>query len=87
LLVTAAAPARAETAVRADEEVSPARCRRLVDRSRGRGGDIEFSLYPGAVHGFDDPGRRRQTETANASATAEATERAERFFAEQLRPR
>jgi dienelactone hydrolase len=69
----------------ADKEVSPARCKRLVDRSRERGGDIEFTLYPGAVHGFDDPGRRRQSEAANASAKADATERAERFFAEQLR--
>jgi carboxymethylenebutenolidase len=71
----------------ADEEVSPARCNRLVDRSRARGGDIEFTLYPGAVHGFDDPGRRRQSEAANASAKADATAQAERFFAEQLRPR
>jgi dienelactone hydrolase len=71
----------------ADEEVSPARCRRLVDRSRARGGDIDFTLYPGAAHGFDDPGGKRQGVAANASATADATARAERFFAEQLRPR
>ncbi|HKA78629.1 MAG TPA: dienelactone hydrolase family protein [Xanthobacteraceae bacterium] len=69
----------------ADEEVSPARCKRLVDRSRARGGDIEFTLYPGAVHGFDAPGARRQSEAANASAKADATAQAERFFAAQLR--
>jgi len=68
----------------ADEEVSPARCKRLVDRSRARGGDIEFTLYPGAVHSFDAPGRR-QSEAANASAKADATAQAERFFAAQLR--
>jgi carboxymethylenebutenolidase len=71
----------------ADEEVSSARCRRLVERSRARGGDIAIEVYPGATHDFDDPGRARRNVAANASAKADATARAERFFAEQLRPR
>ena len=72
---------------RADEEVSSSRCRRLVERSRARGGDIAIEIYPGATHDFDDPGSKRQVVTANAIAKADAMARAERFFAEQLRPR
>jgi dienelactone hydrolase len=71
----------------ADEEVSPKICQQLVERSRAQGGDIEIKLYPGAQHGFDDPGRVRQGVRANASATADAKGRAERFFAERLRRR
>src|SRR5215470_15917000 len=54
----------------ADEETSPQRCRRLVERSRSLGGDISVKLYPGASHGFDDPGR--QKEPSNRTATADA---------------
>jgi len=68
----------------ADEETSPRRCSALVERSRKAGGDITMTLYPGAVHGFDDPGRARQANPANAKATADATARALRFFAERL---
>jgi carboxymethylenebutenolidase len=69
---------------RADEEVSSARCRRLVERSRARGGDIAIEIYPGATHDFDDPGGKRQGVAANAIAKADAMARAERFFAEWL---
>jgi dienelactone hydrolase len=68
----------------ADEEVSYRRCRRLVERSRKAGGDIDITLYPGATHGFDDPGRTRQNIPANRSAKDDATARALRFFAERL---
>jgi dienelactone hydrolase len=68
----------------ADEEVSPRACQRLVERSRAQAGDIELSLYPGATHDFDDPGNKRQSVEANASAKADAIMRALRFFAEQL---
>jgi len=71
----------------ADEETSPRRCRRLVEGSRQRGGDIEITLYPGAVHGFDDPGRARQRSPANQSAKADSMVRARRFFADRLRGR
>jgi dienelactone hydrolase len=70
-----------------DEEVSYRRCRALVERSRKLGGDITITLYPGATHGFDDPGRRRQEIAANRSAKADATEQSLRFFADQLRKR
>jgi dienelactone hydrolase len=68
----------------ADEETSSRRCNALVERSRKTGGDITMTLYPGATHGFDDPGRARQSNPANQKAKADATAQALRFFAEQL---
>jgi dienelactone hydrolase len=67
-----------------DEEVSPRVCRDFVARSRALGGDIEIRLYDGATHGFDDPGRQRQSLRSNARALADAVERAQRFFAREL---
>lgn len=64
----------------ADEEVSPKRCEELVKRSQGAGGDISILLYPGATHGFDDPGRKRQSVEANATATEDVVKRATAFF-------
>lgn len=69
----------------ADEEVSAKRCQTFAQSSRNQGGDIEFWLYPGATHSFDDPGTRRQRVAANAAATNDAIPRAERFFARHLR--
>lgn len=69
----------------ADDEVSARRCAQLVDASRKRGADIEIVLYAGAEHGFDDPGRRRQGEAANAAAKAEATAKALAFVAEAVK--
>jgi carboxymethylenebutenolidase len=65
----------------ADEEVSARRCDDFVKLSRTRGADIEITLYPGAEHGFDDPGRKRQSEAANAAAKADATARVLAFVA------
>jgi dienelactone hydrolase len=70
----------------ADEEVSPRRCADLVARSRVRGGDVEYRLYPGATHDFDDPSPSHQNYDANAAATADAIARATEFFASVLRP-
>jgi carboxymethylenebutenolidase len=69
----------------ADEEVSPKRCTALVDKSRASGGDIEFTLYPGATHDFDDPGTERRSNPANVAATADAMPKAAAFFAGILR--
>ncbi len=69
----------------ADEEVSPARCRRFVEASRAIGGNIKIRIYDGASHGFDDPGQRRQRIRANAEAAEDAMRRAQRFMAEVLR--
>jgi dienelactone hydrolase len=70
----------------ADEEVSPRRCADLVAKSRARGGDIEYRLYPGATHDFDDPSPSHQNNDANAAATADAIARATEFVAGVLRP-
>jgi len=70
----------------ADEETSPRRCAELVAKSQAIGGDIQFQLYPGAEHGFDDPSPSRQDDEANASATRDAISRAIAFFAGVLKP-
>jgi len=69
-----------------DEEVSAIRCAKLVERSRSLGGDIEMTLYDGATHDFDDPGRRRQGVDANAKAFADVVPKALSFFAALLKP-
>jgi dienelactone hydrolase len=69
----------------ADEEVSPRRCAELVEKSRARGGDITFTLYPNATHDFDDPGESRQSVEANADARKDAMARAVDFFATVLK--
>jgi len=68
----------------ADEEVSPQRCEAFVAASRAGGGDIAITLYPGATHGFDDPGANRQSVPANADATENAIARALAFFRAEL---
>jgi carboxymethylenebutenolidase len=68
----------------ADEEVSYRRCRDLVEGSRQQGGPIEIKLYQGATHGFDDPGRKRQSNKANAAAKADSMGLAQLFFSQQL---
>ena len=69
----------------ADEEVSATRCEALVTRSRAAGGDVEITVYPGAVHGFDAPDRSRQAVEANAAATEAAIARSLAFFARHVR--
>ncbi len=71
----------------ADEEVSPKRCASLVAKSRAKGGDIEITLYPGATHDFDDPGRTRQSVDANVAAKADALTQAQTFFSQQVEGR
>ena len=59
-----------------DEETSPKLCQRFVERSRELGSDITLKLYPGASHGFDDPGRQKVSANRNASADARASSEA-----------
>jgi len=68
-----------------DEEVSPKICATLTERSRAKGADLTLQVYPGAVHGFDDPGATRQADPANSAATRDVTEKALSFFAERLK--
>jgi carboxymethylenebutenolidase len=67
-----------------DEEVSPARCQSMAERSIAGGGKIDVILYPGATHGFDDPGRQRQSIPGNRAALEDAMKRAIAFV-ERLR--
>ena len=73
----------------ADEETSPQRCLKLVERSRSLGGDITLKIYPGASHGFDDPGRQNRPPDRDATADASASSQAlfERILAAGLPPR
>lgn len=55
-----------------DEEVSPAICQRVAERSRLAGSPITVTLYPGATHGFDEPSSRRQSAPGNQAAMDDA---------------
>ncbi len=68
-----------------DEEVSPKRCEEFAKRARGAGSKLEAIVYPGAEHNFDDPGKKKQSNPANRSATEDTMRRAEKFFGEHLR--
>ncbi|MFD2182816.1 dienelactone hydrolase family protein [Rhodoplanes azumiensis] len=68
----------------ADAEVSPRRCVTLVDRSRAEGADIALTVYPGATHGFDAPGRSPRSLPADAAARADAIAIARAFFTDAL---
>ena len=67
-----------------DGEVSPQICAKTLQRAKSAGSDVAFILYPGAGHGFDDPGAERQGVRANSDATQDAMQRAERFFRREL---
>jgi len=68
----------------ADEEVSARHCLDFVETARRDGSDVEISLYPGATHGFDDPGRKRQSVPANAAAFDAAASAAMSFMRARL---
>lgn len=68
-----------------DEEVSPTLCQQLDETGKRDGDSIEFVLYAGATHDFDDPGAKKQSIAANRKAKEDSMRRAERFFARRLR--
>jgi carboxymethylenebutenolidase len=68
----------------ADEEVSPERCEAFAKQARQNGNSLQFIVYPGASHNFDDPSKSKQSIPANHNATEDAMRRAESFFAENL---
>ncbi len=68
----------------ADEEVSPRVCEAFAKRARKAGSELESIVFAGAEHNFDDPGKTKQSNPANHSATEEAMSRAESFFAKHL---
>lgn len=69
-----------------DDEVSPLICRDFASEARGRGVDLDFVLYEGAHHAYDDPGRTKQSHSPNRAATHDALLRAEQFFHKHLYP-
>jgi carboxymethylenebutenolidase len=69
-----------------DEEVNPKICEQFAGRAQGAGSPLEFHLYPGAGHNYDDPGAKKQSVPANRQATEDTFRRAEAYFARQLKP-
>ncbi|MBR0726845.1 dienelactone hydrolase family protein [Bradyrhizobium manausense] len=55
-----------------DEEVWPATCQHVADRSRQAGSPIDVIVYPGATHDFDEPSSRRQSAPGNQAALDDA---------------
>lgn len=68
----------------ADEEVSPKRCETFAKRAQKAGGPLEYHVFDGAEHNYDDPGKTKQSNPANATATEETRHMAESFFAKAL---
>ncbi|MBM4263421.1 MAG: dienelactone hydrolase family protein [Deltaproteobacteria bacterium] len=69
-----------------DDEVSPQVCATLAEHIKTRGADIEFFMYPGAHHSYDDPGKAKQSHAPNKAALEDTLKRAEAFFVKHLRP-
>jgi dienelactone hydrolase len=68
-----------------DDEVSPWTCQRFAADVGARGGEVQFVLYEGAHHSYDDPGRRKQSHAPNRDAMLDTQRRAAAFFDEHLR--
>lgn len=69
-----------------DDEVSPRVCATLAARLKQRGAPVEFVIYEGAHHTYDDPGRTRQSHPPNKAAMEDSLRRAEAFFQKHLQP-
>jgi dienelactone hydrolase len=64
----------------ADEEVSPVVCHRVLDSAQAKGEPVRIVEYAGATHGFDDPGKKRQSVDANSTAREDVMRRASTLF-------
>lgn len=51
-------------------------CQHVAKRSIDAGTAMTVTLYPGATHDFDDPGKKRQAVPGNVAAKADAMKRA-----------
>jgi dienelactone hydrolase len=69
-----------------DAEVSAQSCVVLAEHLRKRGVTIEFAIYDGAHHAYDDPGKTKQSHVPNKAALQDTLRRAEAFFAAQMAP-
>lgn len=68
-----------------DEEVSPALCSAMAERSRQVGTTIDTTIYPGASHGFDEPSASRQAVAGNGPAMDDTLRRAAPLVVEWLK--
>ena len=69
-----------------DDEVSPDICRQFAGAMRARGEAVEFVLYDGAHHSYDDPGKTKQSHAPNHAAMLDTQRRVETFFQQHLTP-
>lgn len=69
-----------------DEEVNPRICEQFAKRAIAAGSLLESHVYAGAGHNYDDPGQKKQSISANRTATEDTFRRAEAYFARLLRP-
>jgi dienelactone hydrolase len=67
-----------------DDEVSPQVCETLAEQLKSRGAAVEFLMYAGAQHSYDDPGKTKQSHAPNRAALEDSLRRAEAFFRKQL---
>lgn len=67
-----------------DDEVSPQVCATLAAQLKQRGADIEFVMYQGAHHSYDDPGKTKQSHAPNKVAMEDTLRQAEAFFRKHL---
>jgi carboxymethylenebutenolidase len=68
-----------------DEEVNPLTCEKFARSVKAAGSPLEFRIYPGAGHNYDDPESKAQSVPGNRRATEDTFQRAEGFFASQLK--
>ena len=69
-----------------DDEVSPRVCATLADQLQQRGAGIEFVVYEGAHHAYDDPGKTKQSHSPNKAAMEDSLRRSEAFLRKHLLP-
>jgi carboxymethylenebutenolidase len=70
-----------------DDEVSPEVCRTFAELMQARGHAVEFVMYEGAHHSYDDPGKTKQSHPPNRAAMADTLKRAESFVARHFESR
>ena len=68
-----------------DDEVSPRICASLAEQLKQRNADLDFVIYEGAHHSYDDPGKTKQSYAPNKAAMEDSLRRAEAFFHKHLR--
>ena len=70
-----------------DDEVSPKVCAALAAQLKQRSAAVDFVVYQGAHHAYDDPGRTKQSHAPNKAAMEDTLLRSEAFFRQHLQTR